>query len=381
MKVSSSTFRRIVLPYFWSIGFWLAFSILMSLQQEFNNGRRSNSRIDYWTLLLVMATRYLSCAPLTPPIFYLVRRFAINRSNPLRGILVYLFGVVPFVISYVCIRWVIAAPWDVALQRFVPRSLHGFVIVLYGSIGHQVSMYITIVIAAHAYEYYERGRIEELERSELQQALAASELQVLKNQLHPHLLFNTLHSIATLIDSDKVLAKAMVLQLSNLLRTALHHGSSDLVRLREEVKLVEAYLDIEKMRLGTRLEVRWKLDGDTRDVLVPQLVLQPLVENAILHGIACSREGGWLEIASRKIGELIELRIQNTVGGKRTGGMGVGQKNTEARLKHLYSGKAAFSFTLTEDHLATVTLVFPAFESYQHISTDISTLGTKAPYR
>jgi signal transduction histidine kinase len=381
VKVSSSTFRRIVLPYLWSIGFWLAFSILMSLQQEFNNGRRSNSRIDYWTLLLVMATRYLSCAPLTPPIFYLVRRFAINRSNPLRGILVYVFGVVPFVISYVCIRWVIAAPWDVALQRFVPRSLHGFVIVLYGSIGHQVSMYITIVIAAHAYEYFERGRIEELERSELQQALAASELQVLKNQLHPHLLFNTLHSITTLIDSDKVLAKAMVLQLSNLLRTALHHGSSDLVRLREEVKLVEAYLDIEKMRLGTRLEVRWKLDGDTRDVLVPQLVLQPLVENAILHGIACCREGGWLEIASRKIGELIELRIQNTVGGKRTGGMGVGQKNTEARLKHLYSGKATFSFALTEDHLATVTLVFPAFESYQHISTDVSTLGTKAQYR
>ena len=360
MKDRSSSVRRILLPYVWSIGFWLAFAIVMSIQQEFNNGRRTGSRLDTFTLFLVMAARYLACAPLTPPIFRFVRRFTVHRSNPIRGISVYVLGVVPFALAYTCIRWIIAPPWDSALQSFVPRSVHALGVTLYGSIGHEVSMYIMIVIAAHAYEYYERSRIEELERSELQEALAASELHVLKNQLHPHLLFNTLHGITTLIDSDPKLAKAMVLQLSSFLRSALKHGSADLVPLREEIKLVEAYLDIEKMRLGSRLELRWNLDPDTRDILVPQLVLQPLVENAILHGIASCREGGWLEISSSKIADQLELRIRNSVGGKRAGGMGVGHRNTRARLKNLYSEKARFSFALTKDQIATAVLTFPA---------------------
>jgi two-component system LytT family sensor kinase len=144
--------------------------------------------------------------------------------------------------------------------------------------------------------YYALVRREELEKTELQEALAESELQSLKSQLHPHLLFNTLHGLSTLIETDRGLVRLMILRLSDLLRTTLEHGAADLVSLEKELEFARAYLDLEKMRLDGRLEVHWKIDDGTGRVLVPQLILQPLVENAIVHGVSCSREGGWVEI-------------------------------------------------------------------------------------
>jgi two-component system, LytTR family, sensor kinase len=221
-------------------------------------------------------------------------------------------------------------------------------------------MYIAIVVAAHAFQYFEKLRKQEMENVEFQRALAASELQALKMQLHPHFLFNTLHGISTLIDTDQVSAKEMVVKLSTLLRGTLEHSSSDLIPLSEELKFVRDYLDLEAMRLGTRLNVEWLIDSDTGSTLVPQLILQPLVENAVRHGIACTRDGGWVEIASKKSAGTLELRIRNSIGGKRTPGLGVGLRNTDARLRYLYSDEATFAFTETDDHTATATLRLPA---------------------
>jgi LytS/YehU family sensor histidine kinase len=198
-----------------------------------------------------------------------------------------------------------------------------------------------------------------MENVDFQRALAASELQALKMQLHPHFLFNTLHGISTLIDTDPACAKEMVVKLSSLLRGTLEHSSSDLIPLSEELKFVREYLDLEGMRLGTRLNVEWSIDADTGRALIPQLILQPLVENAIRHGIACSRDGGWVEISSKKRAGVLELGIRNSIGGKRTPGLGVGLRNTEARLRYLYSDEATFAFTETEDHTATATLRLP----------------------
>lgn len=275
----------------------------------------------------------------------------------------YVLGLASFVIFYACIRWTIAPLWSIRLQKLVPRSLEGFKELLTGTPGDLICVYIAIVIAAHAYVYFERSRTQELEQHELQRALAASELQTLKSQLHPHFLFNTLHGISTLVDSDRARAKTMVLKLSSLLRTALEHGSADLITFQEEIRFIESYLDLEKMRLGTRLEVRWKIGSETGEVLVPQMILQPLVENAILHGISCCREGGWLEIASHRADGRIKIRVQNSVGGKGQRGMGLGLKNTISRLKYLYSEEAAFTFALADTHVATATLVLPAFDS------------------
>lgn len=261
---------------------------------------------------------------------------------------------------YACIRWSILPPWDAALQQYVPRTKHGPLELIHSGFADQITMYIAIVAAAHAYWYFEKLRKQKMENVEFQRALAASELQALKMQLHPHFLFNTLHGVSTLIDTDPTCAKEMVVKLSSLLRGTLEHSSSDLIPLSEELRFVREYLDLEAMRLGTRLNVEWSIDAETEPALVPQLILQPLVENAVRHGIACSRDGGWVEITSKKRAGVLELGIRNSVGGKRTPGLGVGLRNTEARLRYLYSDEATFAFTETDDHTATATLRLPA---------------------
>ena len=114
------------------------------------------------------------------------------------------------------------------------------------------------------------------------------------------------------------------------------------------------------MRLGPRLTVVWSIDAASKNVLVPQLLLQPLIENAVRHGAACSRDGGWVEITAHKQGGTLELRVSNSIGTRRTSGIGVGLKNTEGRLRNLYADEATFSFIETVDHTAVAIVVLPA---------------------
>jgi hypothetical protein len=353
------TFRPIVRAYTVSIGMWSALSLLTGWNYRiFDEGLNIHSTLG--DMLLLAESRGFAYALLTPPIFYLTRRYMRRPRDRFRYVLFYCLGLVPFMLLYACIRWAVLPPWDVALQQYVPRTSHGPLDLIYSSFADQITMYIAIVLAAHAYQYFEKIRKQDLERYEFQRALAASELQALKMQLHPHFLFNTLHGISTLIDTDQASAKEMVVKLSSLLRSTLEHNGSDLIPLREELAFIHEYLDLETMRLGERLTITWTIDPATQQTLVPQLILQPLVENAVRHGIACSRNGGWLEISSRKRGGALELCIRNSLGGKRTSGIGVGQKNTDARLRYLYSDEAKFSFVETTDHVAVATIVLPA---------------------
>ena len=201
---------------------------------------------------------------------------------------------------------------------------------------------------------------QELETSEFQRALAVSELQALKMQIHPHFLFNTLHGISTLIETEPARARAMIVKLSSLLRTALQQTDSDLIPLQDELKFVGEYLDLEKMRFGARLRINQCVDPETLPLLVPQLILQPLVENAIRHGIGGSREQGWIEITSNRRDDSLELVLRNSVGGNRPEGMGVGLRNTSARLQHLYAGEAIFTFEFSDEATAVATLIIPA---------------------
>jgi sensor histidine kinase YesM len=219
------------------------------------------------------------------------------------------------------------------------------------------------VVAAHAYEYLKRSRREEREKYEYQQALVASELQALKMQLRPHFLFNTLHGIATLVDGDSKSARAMIVKLSDLLRTALDRDQVDLVSLQDELRFAKEYLDLEKMRFGSRLKIEWLIPPATYPLLVPQMILQPLVENAIRHGVSSAREGGWVEVAATEKNGMLEIQVRNSVGSKTSTGTGVGLRNTEARLKYLYSGDASLHLTVSEDRTATVSLILPALNS------------------
>lgn len=138
---------------------------------------------------------------------------------------------------------------------------------------------------------------------------------------------------------------------------------SPLIPLREELKFIGEYLDLEKMRFRARLTVAYHIAPDTNEILVPQLILQFLVENAIRHGIDCSREGGWVEISSQKERNVLELWVRNSIGTSKPHGTGVGLRNRQARLRHLYSDEASLSFVVGGDEVATTTLRLPALGS------------------
>ncbi len=361
MKVDLQKVRGIAIAYFWSIVVWLGLSPIMAGQDEVRLAQRGILP-GFWHLWLANAAWLLTSALLTPPIFSIVRRYPINKQAFFRRVGGYVLGGIPFMFVSILTRWIILPPYDVLTQQFGPRSFQSLLGNAY-LFGNQLWDYLVTIVAAHAYGYFTRVRNQELERAELERELAASELQALKSQLHPHFLFNTLQGISALIDRDRGRAKTMVLRLSALLRTALQEANSDLVTLEEELKFAEDYLDIEKMRLAERLEIRWNIQPNTRQLLVPQMVLQPVVQNAIVHGIACCREGGWLEIASRSTEATMLLSVENSVGGKDRPGLGLGLQNTRSRLRHLYGDEGTLTFEITKDQIARTTLLLPALDS------------------
>src|SRR5262249_29163748 len=337
---------------------WGALSLLTGWQYGIFD-EQINIHSSLSDMLLLAEGRGVSFALLTPPVVYFVRRYSARASHSFWYLVVCCAAAGPFILLHACIRWLVCPPYDPALQQFVSRLQYNPFKLVYSGFADQITMYFAIVIAAHAYEYFERARARELERYQYQQALAASELQALKMQLHPHFLFNTLHGISTLVDSDGGSAKVMLIKLSNLLRMALQHNGSDMVPLQEELKFVSEYLDLEKVRVGDRLRVNWSIAPETLRMLVPQFILQPLVENSIRHGIASFRGNCWIEIYAGMRNGSLELQIRNSVGGKASLGTGVGLRNTEARLRHLYSGEATFSFSVGEDQIATARLALP----------------------
>ena len=361
---------KVALAYLWSILIWTGLASLAAGEDKVRMWERG-LHTSFWTALLVNGAFAMSAALLTPPIFAIVHRYPISKPIRFRRIAGYVLGSAVYWVVCSVLRWVLLPPWNSPAQRFEHRSLHGLVTEAFHVFAVLAWDYIMIVSAAHAYEYFNRARDQELERAELEQALATSELQALKSQLHPHFLFNTLQGISALIDSDSVRAKTMVLKVSSLLRAVLQYGTSDLITLDEELKFIEDYLALQKMRLENRLELRWDIHPDTRQLLVPQLIMQPLVENAILHGVACCRSGGWIQIMSRRVEGILQIQIRNSVGGRGQPGIGLGLQNTKTRLKHLYADEAGFSFDLDSD-AAIATLTLPAFVSHEGREVPVS---------
>jgi hypothetical protein len=345
--------RQIITTLCWSLLFWLSFGFVMAWEGV--KVLRHGGQVDFRGYLLSYLTGSLAFAVLTPLIFFVVQYRPVRDHNKIRGAAVYLAGSIPFVVLYSCIRWVILPPWSTTQQQFLPRDLHSLFLIG-SSYADQIWTYLATVTAAHAYVYMQ-------ERAELLRSVASSELQMLKSQIHPHFLFNTLQGISTLIDYDPGKAKAMILMLSNLLRVVLRSAQTDLIALHEELTLIENYVAIEKIRFGDRLQVRWAIESGATGLLVPQLILQPLLENAIVHGVASSREGGWIEIAAEKHEDVLEICISNSLRSERRyQGSGVGLRNARGRLKYFFGDEAGLDFRIEEGRLAKATLKLPALK-------------------
>jgi hypothetical protein len=231
-------------------------------------------------------------------------------------------------------------------------------------LGIGIIIYGGIVTAWHALTYHRGLQQERLESAELQALLRQAQLQALRSQLNPHFLFNTLHSIAELVHENPQLAEQMLLRLSALLRKALVSSGAQEVPLGEELEFVKGYVEIEQLRLGDRLRVTWEIAPDSLKALVPSLLLQPLVENAIQHGVAPSTIPGTLLICTRRNGEFFELQVHDSGAGLAVDGAdrpgGVGLANTRDRLQRLYGERQQFELTNDKGLRVNVRLPYSA---------------------
>jgi hypothetical protein len=330
--------------------------------QQYRISEEEHFRVSLASVALLVAVRFFTVALLTPPIFWIAARAPIGAGNTVRRVIYYLAGFVPFVLLFAAIRWSLLPPWYPETQQWGHRTFDALISLTYTTFADELVVYLAIVVAAHAAVYFRRVQRQELEQLELKEALAQSELHTLQMQIQPHFLFNTLNGISSLIHSDAGRAEEMILRLSSLLRRTLQQEGSDLVRLADELRLAEDYLDIEGMRLGSRMSVRWDIQQETRELLVPQFMFQLLIENGVKHGIANFRGQGWIEISSRRSQETLRLEVKNSVGGETCQGMGVGHQNIRTRLSLLYGSNAHLSFD-RKDKVAVATLTLPVLPS------------------
>lgn len=194
--------------------------------------------------------------------------------------------------------------------------------------------------------YYEKYRTRELRAAELKTELAQSQLQLLKAQLNPHFLFNTMNSIASLMHKDVEAADAMLGGLSSLLRLALERGNDQETTLQQELEFIEQYLDIQRVRFGSRLVVESHIQPKLLDAAVPSMILQPVVENAIVHGVAKTASPVRLEISAVERDGKLYISVFNEGSILKQdftdASLGVGLRNSVTRLSYMYADKQSF---------------------------------------
>jgi two-component sensor histidine kinase len=231
-----------------------------------------------------------------------------------------------------------------------------------------VFYYWVILGVSQTLEYYRRYRQRELQTSQLEARLAQTQLQVLKMQLHPHFLFNTLNAISALIHQDVEVADRMIARLGELLRSTLENADRQEVPLKQELDFIQPYVEIEKARLGPRLTVEMEVDPAAMDARVPNLILQPLVENAIRHGIAPRPEPGRIAIRARRERNVLHLVVHDDGPGlaQRDGAPvkeGIGLANTRARLQQLYGADHSFQLSNGAGRGLMVVITIPFREA------------------
>jgi len=225
-----------------------------------------------------------------------------------------------------------------------------------GSIGLLVSVLGHYMVAA-----FEVSRDAERHALELRVLAREAELRFLRGQLDPHFLFNSLNSVAALIGSDAAAARRMCFLMSDFFRKSLGLGTQQSILLSEELALAETYLKIEQVRFGERLRPRFEVSESTVALLVPALVLQPLVENAVHHGVAHLLEGGEIKVCARRHAGLLELAVENPCDPDRPAsrGTGVGLANVRARIETLFGNRARVDVVAQRERFC-VLVVLPA---------------------
>ncbi len=299
-------------------------------------------------LLSLNVTYWYAWAALVPGMLWMARHYRFGRHTWPRAAAMHALGVIAFTFMHA----VLTIGMRVPIQEFFGRPASfamGFQELFFLYFDWEMMTYWAVVGLSHAIHFHNEAQERELTTAQLQTRLAEASLQSLQRQLHPHFLFNTLHTISALMHRDIEAADAMLAQLSDLLRLTLERVGTQDVALKEELDFLEKYLEIEQTRFGDRLQIQLNVHPDTLDAAVPNLLLQPLVENAVRHGIAQKIGGGRVEISATREGDELCLVVRDTGPGlspdtRAALDTGVGLTNTRSRLQHLFGDRHRFEF-------------------------------------
>ena len=339
------------------IGAWTLAGLLLATQAWVSRAIRGEPIAWSHTIAIWLAWAYI-WALLTPIALALAARFPLERPQLARAAMVHgLAGVVLAAINLAL--FAIVAP-HVDAVSVGPDWFATFSRLLATTFLLNVPVYWLLVGAAHAVRLAQAARERERRALRLEAQLAEARLLALRAQLQPHFLFNALNTVSVLMREDVDAADRVLVLLSGLLRRALDTSAVSEVELREEVAFVEAYLAIEKTRFDEQLSYRIDIDPPLLDARVPSLILQPLVENAVRHGLAGRASPGRIEIAAACIDGMLHLAVRdNGVGMNRDATDGVGLSNTRSRLRLLYGSFHSFELTAAQGGGLEVALTIP----------------------
>lgn len=319
-------------------------------------------RIFTWGILT-----WAAWAPLTPAMIGLARKYSVVGEAWKRNLAVHLpafllISALHSAAATAVTLWV--RPFDnmgTSPNEFWPR----FLLRMPGSFGSDLLIYAGVIGVFYAFDYYRKYREREFAATRLEAQLAQAQLDSLRMQLHPHFLFNTLNSIVGLVrDNKNNAAVNMLVGLSDLLRHTLEYSSKHEVELREELNFIKLYLGIQEMRFSDRLRIELDIDPRTTKALVPNLILQPLTENALRHGIARTADSGLVGISSAVDDDHLRLTVYDEGAGlpddwQLKGSMGIGLANTAARLQQLYDNDHEFDIRNRAGGGVEVVIVMP----------------------
>ncbi len=338
---------------------WLLYGLLLFGYKHLDHvARRAN--VPAIVPFLEEMTGALSALLLFPALVAFVRRFPLTRAAWLRRL--------PLHVAFALLTSV-AHTWLMARSRALVFPLLGLGAYDYGDMGvrywmelaNDLASYAILVMLVAGYDALRAARAREIAEAELRAELARAEVQNLERRLHPHFLFNALNTISSVMYEDPAAADRMIAGLSDLLRRALRTGDAQEVPLVEELALLGGYLEIMRARFEERLHVALHVDDDATGALVPPLLLQPLVENAIHHGVDPSSRCVRAALRVQRDGGALRLEIRDhgkgLAGAKP--GEGIGLSTTARRLATLYGEKHRFAFDDAEGGGFRVTIELP----------------------
>lgn len=357
---SRGRWRRLAIIW----GIWTLIGVVFTLQMYFTSYRSERPALLVDSLYLQMVWAYL-WALATPLVLWAANKLPLERNNWIRNSLIHLpisilLSVIVTAVGHIMVWLYLGLPLG---RPFSFERMGRFVL---ANFSEGIGIYMLIALTSYAFNYYRRyheGRVRTLE---LEAQLSKAQLEALKMQLHPHFLFNTLHSISALLTQDTEAARKMITRLGDFLRLTLENSGSEEVTLQQEMEFLSCYLAIERIRFQDRLLTRIDVADDTLDAKVPNLILQPIVENAIRHGIASRSTPGLIEIEAKHINGLVRIQVRDNGPGlpehrisENLFNRGLGLANTGQRLERLYGSRHLFDLRNNPNGGFVVTMEIP----------------------